>query len=86
MHTDKMKKSLLFLIKISVTSHLIFDSKPSLSSHFIYIGAIHPNRFKLQCDLLHKKVRKVGDCCVGIFNKVTGEIIVQYYAKAQRGQ
>ena len=50
-----------------------------------YVGAIHTNRFKLQVDMLRKKVRKVGDC-VGIFNKTTGKIIMQYDAKAQHGQ
>ena len=49
-----------------------------------YIGAIHPNRFKLQCDMLHKKVRTVGDCAE-IFNKTTGKIIMQH-AKAQHGR
>ena len=57
-----------------------------LNEHEVkYIGAINPNRFKVQCDMLRRKVRKVGDCA-GIFNKSTGEIIIQYYAKAEHGQ
>ena len=43
-----------------------------------YIGAI------VQCDMLGRKVREVGDCA-GNFNKTTGKIIMQYYAKAQHG-
>ena len=34
-----------------------------------HIGAFHSNRFKLQCDQMCKKVRKVGDC-VGILIKL----------------
>ena len=57
-----------------------------LNKHIVkYIGAISPNRFKLQCDMLRRKVRKGGDCA-GIFNKTAGETIIQYYAKAQHGQ
>ena len=71
----------------------VFDSfyhsnvtRDYLNQHKVkYIRALHPNRFKVQCDLLRRKVRKVGECA-GIYNKVTGEIIMQYYAKAQHGQ
>ena len=35
--------------------------------------------------MLRRKVRKVGDC-VWIVTKTTGEIIIQYYVKAQHGQ
>ena len=27
-----------------------------------YIGAINPHRFKVHCDMLRRKVRKVSDC------------------------
>lgn len=50
-----------------------------------YIGAIYSNQFKLQCNTLRAKMRKVGDYA-GIFNKTTGEIIMQHYAKAHHGQ
>ena len=76
-----------------VDTLLVFDSfyhsnatRDYLNQHKVkYIGALHPNRFKVQCDILRRKVRKVGDCA-GIYNKVTGEIIMQYYAKAQHSQ
>ena len=76
-----------------VDTLLVFDSfyHSSSTREFLnrqnvkYIGAVHPNRFKLQTDMLKKKIRKVGDFA-GVYNKTTGEIIVQYYAKPQHGQ
>ena len=51
----------------------------------IYIGAVHPSRFKIPLDIMKTHVRRKGSSAV-LFREESQEALVQHYAEMPKSK